>query len=638
MDMRKIFTYFLLLFPSYHAFAQIGIGTTTPHASSLLHLESNNKGFLLPRMTQALRNAIVSPATGLLIYQTNIDPGLYYYDGSAWQPVYPGGDNLGDHKAAQNIELQGNYLSNDGDDEGVYVANNGNVGINTISPSSELHVHQPSASFSIFRLTHASTIGLGLTIQNNTVGSSIMNYENLRLSLGTNGVDRIIISNSGNVGIGTINPIQLLHLRQGAGGPVFYLQHADNITNTGTTLSSIRVTDANTSYNQAQILFERDELSSGPTDLPTSISFWTTKDGSNTLLRQMTINNIGNVGVGTSSPSVKLDVNGIINSTSGFRVNGNAAPGTFLKGDGISYGPGGITVSDIPPGSNAYIQNQIFSDQPASFRINNNGTNTAIIRSTSTAFGSSALLVENTATTLNATFGITANIASSNGSTAAIRGTATSATGAVTGVLGEASSPTSLSSGVKGTNSGAGETVGVYGINSSNGTNSSGIRGLSQATTAASYGIHGVASSSNTNSAAVYGFHNHASAGVNGVIGEVVSTSTSAKAIYGKAPNTGFGGYFEGKGYFSGNLGIGTTTPGTPLNISTTNGYAYRLESSSIIGTWSSFYNSSTGGQWFHLINTGQDNGEGVGKFMIIRGTGSTSTTGSPSILSLIHI
>ena len=38
-------------------------------------------------MTQAQRNAITTPATGLLIYQTDQTTGFYYYNGSAWTAI-----------------------------------------------------------------------------------------------------------------------------------------------------------------------------------------------------------------------------------------------------------------------------------------------------------------------------------------------------------------------------------------------------------------------------------------------------------------------------------------------------------------------------------------------------------------------
>ncbi len=62
----------------------VGIGTTTPNASALLDLVSTNKGFLAPRMTQAQRIAISSPAAGLIVFQTDNTPGYFYFDGSSW--------------------------------------------------------------------------------------------------------------------------------------------------------------------------------------------------------------------------------------------------------------------------------------------------------------------------------------------------------------------------------------------------------------------------------------------------------------------------------------------------------------------------------------------------------------------------
>ena len=67
--------------------SSIGIGTVAPNASAALEVNSTTKGFLLPTMTQTQRNAISTPATGLLIYQSDNTPGFYYYNGSAWTAI-----------------------------------------------------------------------------------------------------------------------------------------------------------------------------------------------------------------------------------------------------------------------------------------------------------------------------------------------------------------------------------------------------------------------------------------------------------------------------------------------------------------------------------------------------------------------
>jgi len=81
--MKKIAFIFLLAF-SVNAFAQTGIGTTTPNASAQLDVSSTNKGFLPPRMTAAQRAAISNPAAGLLVYQTDGTVGYYFFDGTNW--------------------------------------------------------------------------------------------------------------------------------------------------------------------------------------------------------------------------------------------------------------------------------------------------------------------------------------------------------------------------------------------------------------------------------------------------------------------------------------------------------------------------------------------------------------------------
>ena len=67
--------------------------TATPDASSALDIQSTDGGILIPRMTQTQRNAISSPATGLLIFQSDNTPGFYYYNGAAWIRIGRSGDD-----------------------------------------------------------------------------------------------------------------------------------------------------------------------------------------------------------------------------------------------------------------------------------------------------------------------------------------------------------------------------------------------------------------------------------------------------------------------------------------------------------------------------------------------------------------
>ena len=84
--MKKITLLTVILF-SVISYAQVGINTDTPDASSALEVESTTGGILIPRMTEAQRDAIGSPATGLMIYQTDQDFGFYFYNGTQWTSV-----------------------------------------------------------------------------------------------------------------------------------------------------------------------------------------------------------------------------------------------------------------------------------------------------------------------------------------------------------------------------------------------------------------------------------------------------------------------------------------------------------------------------------------------------------------------
>ncbi|WP_432671249.1 hypothetical protein [Flavobacterium sp. SM2513] len=67
--------------------AQIGIGTTEPDVSSMLDVSSTAKGMLTPRMSKLQREAIVTPANGLMVFDTDLKLFHYYISGSGWTPI-----------------------------------------------------------------------------------------------------------------------------------------------------------------------------------------------------------------------------------------------------------------------------------------------------------------------------------------------------------------------------------------------------------------------------------------------------------------------------------------------------------------------------------------------------------------------
>lgn len=65
----------------------ISIGTGSPDASSIIDITSTTKGLLPPRMTTTQKNAISSPAEGLIVYDLTLHK-LYVFDGSVWQAAW----------------------------------------------------------------------------------------------------------------------------------------------------------------------------------------------------------------------------------------------------------------------------------------------------------------------------------------------------------------------------------------------------------------------------------------------------------------------------------------------------------------------------------------------------------------------
>ncbi|MFK7951762.1 MAG: hypothetical protein AB8B73_02875 [Ekhidna sp.] len=94
--------------------SNLGIGTDSPDASAAVEIKSNNQGLLIPRMTAAQRDAISSPAIGLLVYNTE-DNEINKYTGSAWL-----GETVDTDTDEQNLS---NVLGQGADAGGVAISN-----------------------------------------------------------------------------------------------------------------------------------------------------------------------------------------------------------------------------------------------------------------------------------------------------------------------------------------------------------------------------------------------------------------------------------------------------------------------------------------------------------------------------------
>ncbi|MFH1120706.1 MAG: tail fiber domain-containing protein [Bacteroidota bacterium] len=130
--MRNLF-YLLFLLLGINVNGQVAINTdnSAPDPSAMLDVKSVVRGLLVPRMTSTQRNAIVTPATGLVIFQTNNSPGLYINSGT---PALPSWNLVGSNT--------GQWLNNGSN---IYYSL-GFVGIGTTTPEAALAVSNTSLS------------------------------------------------------------------------------------------------------------------------------------------------------------------------------------------------------------------------------------------------------------------------------------------------------------------------------------------------------------------------------------------------------------------------------------------------------------------------------------------------------------
>lgn len=146
----------------------------------------------------------------------------------------------------------------------------------------------------------------------------------------------ILVPTVGRVGIGTSSPDSKLHLIPGA-TPGFINAGTTQLSSLGGSGNVIVMADnAGGLYatsSAAIIPVIPDQLWSGTKNS----DIWNGDNGA------------GNVGIGTITPSQKLDVTGVITASTGYRVNNAlATAGQYLRGNGTNFVAGTIQVSDVP--------------------------------------------------------------------------------------------------------------------------------------------------------------------------------------------------------------------------------------------------------------------------------------------------
>jgi len=204
----------------------VGIGTATPSALAKLHLYTNTGNVEHLRMQNidangfgkfTMYNDVAGNYATFTKYGSTFSGG---YAGVVSQYPFANMLAFGNNNGASMFATSGNV--------GIAIIDNGvtklkfnahkstgyvGIGGNAV-PAAKIHFNTSTTNDTI-KFTNATTghtANDGFEIRTNGTNVRLINEENAKLFLGTNNADRVTITGAGNVGIGTANPSDLLHI------------------------------------------------------------------------------------------------------------------------------------------------------------------------------------------------------------------------------------------------------------------------------------------------------------------------------------------------------------------------------------------------------------------------------------------
>lgn len=287
--------------------AQVGIGTSTPDNSAILHLNNPNKGLLLTSIALTSVNdavTIPSPATGLLIWNNGTGgftpAGMYFWNNNQWNAL------SASNNSGNNTSINTGGWSTTGNNPGNYGGANTNLSLGTVN-FDDLVFKVNSANFGRLGTnggvsfgTSASTVMNGVALGNNAVTTA-----NESTAIGTNAN----VSGQSSVALGTnaqTNKNESAAI--GANSKAFGFQSIALGFNSKTNSNSETALGFNSQTNGENST----ALGSGANatgQFSTAVGYNAATNQANAIILG---NSIANVGIGTSTPNVntKIDVSG----------------------------------------------------------------------------------------------------------------------------------------------------------------------------------------------------------------------------------------------------------------------------------------------------------------------------------------
>lgn len=344
--MRKLLLF--AIFCNTMAFAQVGIGTLTPHASAMLDVNSTTKGLLVPRVTSYPS----SPATGLLVYRTDLN-AFYAWNGISWtQAVFGSSGPTGSGWA-----LTGNsgtapgthYIGTSDNNDLMFKVNNTTAGYLGQTGSSEAVTFGVTSSAGYrstaigYNAISGSNAAVALGYKSRAanqdavaVGNNAVTGGNEAIAIGTNtnaGNYRAIAIGSAAKAYSGSNANDAIAIGYNANASSYQGIAIGANAYTGTNGSALAVgLNANaTGYQSAAF----GNSASATAQNATAIGNGAVASQANTVI----LGNSANVGIGTSAPTSKIQVVGIPAYSSDVAAgNAGLTKGAFYQTNGGGTG------------------------------------------------------------------------------------------------------------------------------------------------------------------------------------------------------------------------------------------------------------------------------------------------------------